>query len=119
MEINILGVPYGIELERVANADPKLKDAYGYAELYSKEIVIEDVISTMVDEPQLVRDPDKFIKTILRHEITHAMFHESGHKDWCNDEKLVDWIALMGEKLIEAWSQAGALDSIELKKVGE
>ncbi len=56
-------------------------------------------------------------KLILRHEIVHAFLNESGIRDnaghldisWAKNEEMVDWIAIQGEKIHNAWREAGAL----------
>jgi len=56
------------------------------------------------------------MKETLRHEIVHAFLFEcglsacSGYADhWAKNEEMVDWIAIQGPKIHEAWKKAGAL----------
>lgn len=56
-------------------------------------------------------------KQTLRHEIVHAFLSESGlshnsacaEMPWAKNEEMVDWIAIQGEKIYEAWRTAGAV----------
>lgn len=56
-------------------------------------------------------------KEFLRHEIVHAFLNESGLKDncfnivsaWANNEEMVDWFAIQGPKIYEAWKKSEAL----------
>lgn len=56
-------------------------------------------------------------KLFLRHEIVHAFLNESGLRDncghfdfpWTKNEEMVDWIACQGEKIHNAWREAGAI----------
>ena len=54
---------------------------------------------------------------ILRHEIVHAFFNESGLMDsslqysggWAKNEEMVDWIASQFNKIMECFKAAGCL----------
>lgn len=56
-------------------------------------------------------------KQTIRHELVHAFLDESGLQEnsnqfegsWATNEEMVDWIALQGPKIYEAWRTAGAL----------
>lgn len=102
--INVLGTKYLIRW-RLEKDDPKLKDANGYTETFSKEIVICDF------EPDelTVCKPEAFKQKVLRHEIIHAFLNESGldsNSEWARNEEIVDWIALQFEKIFEAIAEA-------------
>lgn len=56
------------------------------------------------------------LKEVLRHEIAHAFFYESGLWDssngttaWATNEEMIDWIAIQGLKLYTAWEEAEAV----------
>ena len=50
-------------------------------------------------------------RKIMRHEIVHAFFLESGlGHTYGNDEALVDWIAVMVPKMVRAFEAAGSMD---------
>ena len=56
----------------------------------------------------------EYEKEIIRHEIIHAYFNESGLKDSGHryfdsvfkDEELIDWIAIQGKKIYKTWMEA-------------
>lgn len=104
MKINILGQEYQIEIDKTKN-NPKLEDANGYIELYSKKIILDDVIEDKYTFENLV----EFKKKVLRHEIVHAFFHESGLHKYCDDEMLVDFLALQIYKMSNAFNQAESI----------
>ena len=105
--VSILGTGYSVKY-RIARDDPKLKEASGYTETYSKEIIIDD----SEPEEQTLNDLEGFKRKVLRHEIVHAFLHESGldaGSDWARNEEIVDWIALQFEKMQRAMQEVGAL----------
>lgn len=103
-KINVLGTEYSIEKHNM-DEDVKLRDANGYCEYFSKKIILEDI----KPDPMNVEKIEDFEKKVLRHEIVHALFFECGLSKYTHDEDLVDWIALLGEKLNKIWEEAGAL----------
>ena len=103
MKINILGQEYKIKLEK--NETEKLKGKEGYIERYAKELVIRDNFD--IEHPEFIKKANKYKKAILKHEIVHAFFHESGlFLTYGNDEILVDWIGMQLEKMYEAFKEA-------------
>lgn len=105
MKVNILGQEYEIFNVKNARANPKLDDASGYVELWSKKIFLDN----FKDDDQTVEKPELYKKKVLRHEIVHAFLHESGCAEFAMDEKLVDWIAIQAPKMFEAMKSVGAL----------
>lgn len=106
-KVNILGTPYKI-VRHETKDDIKLQNALGYAELFSKELVV----SIPEDSPDNFANIRDFENKVARHEITHAFFYESGlfnSSDFAANEELVDWIAIQGKKLYEAWKEADVL----------
>ena len=105
MKINILGTDYEIKLLNEEEY-PKLKaaDAYGLAELYTKELIIDKSLSVPIHENEEVRHANlnELTRKIIRHEVIHAYFHEAGLSDYGDDEVLVDWLAIMLPKLSES-----------------
>lgn len=103
--VTILGTEYKILL-RSENKDSELKDCGGYCHLTKKRIVIRKSLTK------------RLMKSVLRHEIVHAFFYESGldanshasDNAFARDEEMIDWIAIQGQKLYNAWSEAGCLD---------
>lgn len=109
-KVNILGVDYIIK-EQSESENELLKGCDGYCDWTTKEIVIErETFGTL-------GDMEAYIRKVLRHEIVHAFFLESGlHESsggceaWASNEAMVDWFARQGQKIYAAWREAGALD---------
>lgn len=108
-EINVLGTIYKIKHGSVKDY-PKLKDAVGLCEKYTKEIILD------IDG---YNDPDSFDNMIdydrhtLRHEIAHAFLHESGFDSnltYDQEERIVGWISQMVTKYYNACKEANALE---------
>lgn len=109
-KIDILGSKWTIK-ERSVDKDNLLKECDGYCDWTVKEIVVErEFFGTL-------KDMQKYINKVLRHEIVHAFLLESGLSEcsglteaWANNETMVDWIARQGQKIYKAWQDAGCLD---------
>ena len=85
-KINILGQEYSLKFENT-RTDGVLKECDGECRWYKKEIVIDDELET------------KHKKHVIKHEIIHAYFAESGLQKYREDEVIVDWIAWNIEKI--------------------
>lgn len=108
--VSILGTEYDV-LVRSVEEDPKLEQCVGYCEQYSKKIVLNDMAGAEKDV-MVVENIEEFKKKVLRHEIIHAFFGESGLRScskYAEDEELIDWIAIQFPKILKAFEQAGAL----------
>ena len=118
MRINILGTDYTITFKDYQ--DDKLfssNDYSGYCNEITKDIVICNIntFPGCEDDPKEVCELSE--KQTLRHEIVHAFLNESGlsHSSlrysagWAKNEEMVDFIALQGLKIYEAWKQANAI----------
>lgn len=109
--VNVMGVEYTVEIRNAKN-DEILNNHDGYTDYYSKLIVIDD------GEDGEIHDVARYQRKVLRHEITHAFLYESGlahnsslfESAWARNEEMIDWIAIQGEKIYQAWAKAGALD---------
>lgn len=117
MKINILGTAYTITVKKYDEDEYfKRANCSGYCSGSMKEIVLCDM-STYPDweyETQEVINIQN--KEILRHEIVHAFFNESGLAQnsnsidaWARNEEMVDWFAIQGPKIYKAWQEARAL----------
>lgn len=80
-QIDILGQDYTVKF-RNTRTEPILKDADGECRWYSKEIIIDDEL-----------EPSEHKYHVIKHEIIHAYFAESGLRRYREDEDIVDWIA--------------------------
>lgn len=120
MTINILGTPYKI-IEQSEKDNPKLKDAAGICEQYSKKIILSDWLSNPTDE-MAVENPEEYRKKVLRHEIIHAFLGESGLREsseWAENEEMVDWFAIQFEKIYRAFREVGAIGNMPVIRWSE
>ena len=109
-KVNILGTDYELCIESEKN-NPKLKDCNGLCEQYSKKIIISDFEYTKGD-PMTVENFDEYRKRVIRHEIIHAFFGESGlrgNSDFAENEEMVDWIAIQLPKIVAACNVLDAM----------
>lgn len=109
-KINILGTEYEI-ITQSENDNPKLKENNGLCECFSKKIVLNDMEWTKEDV-MAFENIDEFKKKVLRHEIIHAFFTESGlmnNSDYAENEELVDWIAIQSPKFFKVFEKLGVL----------
>ena len=95
--VSILGTDYTI-IEDNSIID---NDFDGLCDVYSK------IIRVRPTERLLGKDDSPESKVtvkqeIIRHEIIHAFFGESGMTDWQSNETLVQWIAIMFPKIARA-----------------
>lgn len=108
-KINVLGTTYTV-LEISEDKEPRLKDRDGFCDKTSKEIVI----TTKTEDCEL-KDWEWYRRKILRHEIIHAFFMESGlqenfeNKPFGVMETTVDWIAIQFPKIAKVYEQLGIM----------
>jgi hypothetical protein len=104
--ICVLGINYSIHFKS-RNDDKILEDCDGYCDKTTKEIVVLDVDRKNSN----LHNPEWYKKKVLRHEIVHAFLIESGLQENVNwdEELLVDWIAVQGQKIYKAWQEADCL----------
>ena len=105
-KINILGTCYTIKRQTKAE-NPKLENAWGFCEQYSKEIVI-DTFDEEKKNVMVVDNFEEFEKKVMRHEIIHAFLGESGLKsnsDWAENEEMVDWFAIQAPKIFKVFKE--------------
>lgn len=108
--INILGTEYLI-LEQSKKDNPKLNECMGLCEPYSKKIVISD-FEEEKDDPMCVENWEEFVNNVLRHEIFHAFFAESGLRnssDYAENEELIDWLAIQSPKIFKVFQDLDIL----------
>ena len=118
MKVNVLGTNYEIII-RSYSEEPYFKkyNADGFCDSIRKEIVLCDML-THPDFDETKEYWEMYKKQVLRHEIVHAFFNESGlsyntgvinNLGWAKNEEMIDFIALQGLKLYEAWQSVGAI----------
>jgi hypothetical protein len=117
MKVNVLGTEYEIQRKDYAeDPDFKKRESVGYCDSLLKIIVV----CNMLTYPGYEDEPAEAItlaeKEILRHEIIHAFFRESGLWNnsgtvdaWATNEEMVDWIALQFPKILKAFQETDCL----------
>lgn len=108
--VDILGTKYEIVTQKVSE-NPKLENANGLCEYYSKKIVIRDFEDERKDA-MCFENLEEFEQKVLRHEIIHAFLAESGlrsNSDWAENEEMVDWFAIQFPKILKAFIDSNAL----------
>lgn len=92
--------------------DKKLEVMDGYADWSVRRIVVRDI----KPDRDSMNDLEAYKRKVLRHEIVHAFLLESGLDEcsadvsgWARNEEMIDWFARQGEKIYNAWVQAGAI----------
>jgi len=106
MTISILGQDYDFQ-EIAQKNDPRLANCDGYTDNSTKVIRVNNDFNE--NDPASIGDLSVFKKKVMRHEIIHAFFVESGLKNYNEDELIVDWIALQFPKLLKTFTQVEAL----------
>ena len=91
--INILGQEYTLKFENMCT-DRVLREANGECRWYEKEIVIDDDL-----------EPKAHKNFIIRHEILHAFFAESGSRRYREDEDVINWIAWNFDKIKKVFDE--------------
>lgn len=111
-KINILGEEWKVVyLEE--SEDEMLKQADGYIDYTIKTIVV----CKMKQRVGNVAIVEYHMKKVARHEVIHAFLYESGLREnslryengWSNNEEMVDWFAIQGDKVFKAWKEAGLI----------
>ena len=115
--VTILGTKYSID-EVSGTTEPRMEDSFGCCDYGSKEILLNNQYD---NEEGNTKSYDKFKRTTLRHEITHAFCNEGGNfgNEMLNNEIVTDWVAHISPKLFIAFLKAGALDPDTLEEIGE
>lgn len=118
MTVNILGTEYDIAKKKYDEDDTfKREDVDGYCDGYVKRIVVCDMATWPGCENDAADTNENAQKDTIRHEIVHAFFNESGLQNcaarydgpWSKFEECVDWIAIQGPKIYDAWRSVGAV----------
>ena len=111
MKVSVLGAEYEIVFCR-REEDGHLNKADGYTDWTMRKIVVCEVES----EADSVGDLKAYQRKVLRHEIVHAFFMESGLMENSvgtdcigMDETICDWIAIQGPKIYAAWESVLAV----------
>ena len=103
MNINILGVQYQIKRDKDTIERLIQEGLDGECDLYEKIIYIKPSWHMLSTEDTLESRTERY-KEVLRHEIIHAIFHESDLSQYEDDETLVDFIALQFPKMTDIFN---------------
>lgn len=117
--VNVLGTIYTIEVHDYKDDVAFEKNGIdGYCEQGTHRIIIGNLASFPNWSYESNEFVDASMKHTLRHEIIHAFFNESGLQDsadrianeaWSKHEEMVDWWAIQGVKVYQAWVESGAV----------
>ena len=118
MRVSILGTEYEIVRKDYSeDSNFERHEINGYCDARMHQIVV----CRMATYAGWENETEAYIvateKETLRHEIVHAFFNESGLQEsastydgaWSQNEEMVDWFALQGPKIYEAWKAVDAL----------
>lgn len=103
-KVNVLGTEYSIEIDD--GLEKPCVD--GLCKEYDKQITIRNVCSMLCDDDSIDTKKIRF-NEVLRHEIIHAFFIESGLEDYNSNEQLVNWIAIQFPKMIKAFEEVDCI----------
>ena len=100
-KVNILGTEYTIE-EKEKNE--MLGEDLGVCDIWDKKIILSTYLNKKTDPKQTDRI-DLCKNKVLRHEILHALFFETGEWESVHNEELIDWIAIQYPKMQEIFTK--------------
>lgn len=98
MIVNILGTEYVVTRNTSAIEG---MGADGICQPFDKKIIYRD-LKDFLDREDSVTAKKIRREEVIRHEVVHAFFAESGLSSYGSDEVLVDWIAKQFPKIDEA-----------------
>lgn len=106
MIIDVLGTPYTIKKSNSVEF-PNLENCDGCCDHTSKTIVI-DTFERYNGQSDALDNLGEYEKKVIRHELVHAFFFESGLSELANNEQIVDWIAYQFPKLLKAFEESNS-----------
>ena len=104
LKISVLGTEYKI----ITDDSIVSQGVDGLCKSYDKEITVRSKDNMLGNDDS---DDIKELryKEVLRHELVHAFFDESGLDDYSNNEQLVQWLASQFPKMLQAFKEADCL----------
>lgn len=104
-KVNILGEEWTINYKEKDN-NPQFKESScdGYCDFSIKSINVEN----FKREVGTLEDLELYKRQVLRHELIHAVLHESGLatcSEWAVNEEMVDFFAKQMPKLIKIFKE--------------
>ena len=112
VSVNVLGTEYSIEYVD-ENEDSSVLNLGGYCDSISKAIYLNAAEYFEGKKDASGKRGRDVMNMILRHEIVHAFFAESGLREECDfasNEILVDWIGNQMPKISKAMNDLNLLD---------
>lgn len=103
-KVNILGTEYSVKIDNAL----KETNVDGLCKEYDKQITIRS-IEEMLCGNDSESTKKKRYDEVLRHEIIHAFFNESGLDDYSNNEQLVNWLAIQFPKIKKVFEEVDCL----------
>lgn len=97
--VTILGTTWTVR-SASEQEEPRLIGISGFTDWTTKTICVEK------NETGNLGKLEDFMQKVIRHEVVHAFMFESGlgdsfeHKDYGQEETIVDWFAFQMEKII-------------------
>ena len=109
-KVNVLGTEYTIYMNVATECMPENSD--GCIDQSIRAIKI----AKMEMDRDTLQNLEEYKKKVIRHEIIHAFFYESGLWEnsgqsdaWGNDETITDWFAIQSPKIFKAFEEVGCL----------
>ena len=102
MKINILGKEWVITYENESN-NKILRKSEAYCDYSTRKIVINDEIGIDGNLEAM----DYYKNKVIRHELIHAFFFESGLTQYFYDETLVEFLAIQMFKINDIFKEVG------------
>ena len=102
--VNVLGTEYKV----ITDDSIISQNVDGLCKSYDKEILIRSKREMLCSEDSEAIKEVRY-KEVLRHELVHAFFDESGLDDYSNNEQLVNWIAAQFPKMLKAFQEVDCL----------
>lgn len=102
--VDVLGTEYTIETSVKMEEDNRLKYCDGFCDRTTKKIKIAEKKKSL----QSLDDLASYVRKVLRHELVHAFFNESGlgqSEYYGSNEALVDWIAEQYPKIQKVFKE--------------
>jgi hypothetical protein len=107
MKVNVLGTEYEI-IMATEKDEEYLENCDGKCCYYTKRLYIEKEPFGKYKDSDF--DTAEHLKLVKRHEIIHAFNNESGNNlTEINKERWVSYVAIMFPKMLEAFTEAGAI----------
>ena len=101
MKVNVLGTDYKI----ITDDSIVTQGADGLCKSYDKKILIRSKGEMLCSDDSVIVKDIRY-KEVLRHELVHAFFEESGLDDYSSNEQLVNWLATQFPKMLKAFMEA-------------